>query len=69
MKAGFLFLLLFLLEFSALFLIAASDWNYYTQNRILLNDVKVLTFEKGKMTTSRRSAPIPQVTIIKMPPL
>lgn len=46
---------------------AVCSWrrNGNPDDRILLSDVKVLTLEKGKMTTSRRSAPIPQVDLVQ----
>jgi hypothetical protein len=38
-----------------------SNWN---KDRILLQDVQVLTLRRGEMTTGRRNNPIPQLTCI-----
>jgi hypothetical protein len=60
---------LFLLALFALIVFFGTytlGWRPHSEylSRVLLRDVKVLTLERGKMTTSRRSAPIPQLQCV-----
>ena len=44
-----------------LFCYEANAWNDQKNEAVLLRDINVLTLHHGRMSTARRSSPVPQV--------